>query len=65
VYGCGIRSPDISELHKQRECGSRVLRSILVSKRHGIIGGGRKLGNEDLHKCCSSTNIIRMINPRI
>jgi hypothetical protein len=39
-----------------------VLRRIFGPKRDEIIGGWRKLRNENLHKFYSSPNIIRMIN---
>jgi hypothetical protein len=41
-----------------------VLRRIFGSKRDEVIGGWRKLHNEELHNLYSSPNIIRMIKPR-
>jgi hypothetical protein len=41
--------------------GNRMLRKIFGTKRGEIIGGWRKLHNEELHNLCSSANIIRMI----
>jgi hypothetical protein len=41
-----------------------VLRRILGPKRNLILGGWRKLPNEELHNLHSSPNIIRVINSR-
>jgi hypothetical protein len=43
---------------------NRVLRRIFVLKRDEIVGGWRKLHNEELHNLHSSPNIIRMIKSR-
>jgi hypothetical protein len=41
-----------------------VLRRIFGPKRDEMVGGWRKLHNEELHNLCSSPNIIRMITSR-
>jgi hypothetical protein len=41
-----------------------VLRRIIGPKRDEVIGGWRKLHNEELHKLDSPPNTIRMIKPR-
>jgi hypothetical protein len=41
-----------------------VLRRIFGPKRDEVIGGWRKLHDEELHKLFSSTNVIRMIKSR-
>jgi hypothetical protein len=43
---------------------NRVLRRILGSKRDGVMGGWRKLLNEELHNLYSSPSIIRIIKSR-
>jgi hypothetical protein len=43
---------------------NRVLRSIFGPKRDEVIGGWRKLYNEELHNSYSSSNIIRMMKSR-
>jgi hypothetical protein len=43
---------------------NRVLRRIFGPKRDEVIGGWRKLHNEELHKLYSLPSIIRMIKPR-
>jgi hypothetical protein len=44
--------------------GNRVLRRIFGPKRDEIIGGWRKLHNEELNNLYSSPNIIRTIKSR-
>jgi hypothetical protein len=44
--------------------GNRVLRRIFGPMRDEIIGGWRKLCNEDMHYFYSSSNTIIMIKPR-
>jgi hypothetical protein len=41
-------------------CENRVLRRKFVPKRDEIIGGWRKLHNEELHNLYSLPNIIRL-----
>jgi hypothetical protein len=43
---------------------NRVLRRIFGPKRDEVIGGWRKLHNEELHCLYSSPSIIRVINAR-
>jgi hypothetical protein len=43
---------------------NRVLRRIFGPKRNEIIGGWRKLHNEELHNLYSSTNVISTIKSR-
>jgi hypothetical protein len=42
---------------------NRMLR-IFGQKRDEVIGGWRKLHNEELHNLCSSVNIIKMVKSR-
>jgi hypothetical protein len=42
----------------------RALRKIFGPKRNEVIGGWRKLQNEELHNLYSSPSIIRIINSR-
>jgi hypothetical protein len=39
---------------------NRVLRRIFGPKRDGVMGGWRKLHNEELHNLCSSPSIIEL-----
>jgi hypothetical protein len=41
-----------------------VLRRIFGARRDEVIGGWRKLHNEELHNLYTSPNIIRMIKSR-
>jgi hypothetical protein len=43
---------------------NRMLRRILRPKRDEVMGGWRKMHNEDLHNLYSSPSIIRMIKSR-
>jgi hypothetical protein len=43
---------------------NRVLRRIFRPKRDEMVGGRRKLHNEELHNLYSSSSIIRMIKSR-
>jgi hypothetical protein len=43
---------------------NRVLRRIFGTKRDEMIGGWRKLNNEELHNLYSSSNTIRMMKLR-
>jgi hypothetical protein len=43
---------------------NRLLRRIYGPKRDGVIGGWRKLRNEELHDLCFSQSIIRIIKSR-
>jgi hypothetical protein len=64
LYGCETWSPTLREEHRLGVLANRVLRRICGSKRDEIIGGWRKLNNEEHHNLYSSLNIIRMIKSR-
>jgi hypothetical protein len=59
LYGCETLS-----LILLRVFENRVLRRIFGPERDEVIGGWRKLHNEELHNLYSSPSIIRMINSR-
>jgi hypothetical protein len=48
LYGCETWSLTVREEHKLRVFENRVLR-IFRPKRDGLVGGWRKLHNEELH----------------
>jgi hypothetical protein len=54
----------VSEEHTLRVFENRVLRGIFGPKRNEVIGGWRKLHNEELHNLYCSSSIIRMIRSR-
>jgi hypothetical protein len=64
LYGCEIWSLTIREEHRLRVFENRVLRRIFGPKRDGVMGGWRKLHNEELHNLYSSSSIIRIIKLR-
>jgi hypothetical protein len=43
---------------------NRVLRRIFALKTEEVMGGWRKLQNEELHNLSSSPNIIRMMKSK-
>jgi hypothetical protein len=50
LYGSEIWSLTLREEHKLKVFENRVPRRIYGSKRDEVIGGWRKLGNEEHHK---------------
>jgi hypothetical protein len=64
LYGCETWSLTVREEHKLRVFENRVLRRIFRPKRDGMIGGWKKLRNEELHNLYSSQSIIRIIKWR-
>jgi hypothetical protein len=50
--------------HRLRVFGNRVLRRIFGPKGDEVIGGWKKLHNEELHNLYSSPSIIRMIKSK-
>jgi hypothetical protein len=62
LYGCEAWSLILIEEHRLRVSENRVLRRIFGNKRDKIIGGWRKLHNEELRNLYSSRNITGMFN---
>jgi hypothetical protein len=62
LYGCETLSPTLREEHRLRVFENRVLRRIFGSKRDEVMGGCRKLHNEELHNLYSSPS--RMIKSK-
>jgi hypothetical protein len=65
LYGCETWSLRLSEEHRLRVSENRVLRRIFGLKRDEMIGGWRKLHNEELHNLYRSPSIIRIIKLRM
>jgi hypothetical protein len=58
LYGCETWSLTVKEEHKLRVFENRVLRRMFGPKRDGVMGGWRKLQNEELHNLyCSSSDV--------
>jgi hypothetical protein len=55
----------LGEDHRLRAFWKRVLKEFIGSKRDEVVGGWRKLHNEELCNLCSLLNIVRMINSRM
>jgi hypothetical protein len=64
LYGCETWSLTLREEHRLRVFENRVPRKIFGPKRDEVIGGWRKLHNEDLHNLYYSSSIIRIIKSR-
>jgi hypothetical protein len=58
LYGSEILILILTREHTLRVFENRVLRVILGLKREKVVGGWRRLLNEELHKLCTSQNII-------
>jgi hypothetical protein len=58
LYGCETLSLTLREEHSLRVFENRVLRKIFGPKRDGVMGGWRKLHNEELHDLYSSPSVI-------
>jgi hypothetical protein len=64
LYGCETWSLTLREEHRLRVFENRVLRRIIGPKGDEMIGGWRKLHNEELHNLYGSPSIIRIIKSR-
>jgi hypothetical protein len=64
LYGCKTQSLTLREDYKLRVFENRMLRRIFGPKRDGVMGGWRKLHNDELHNLYFSPNIIRIIKTR-
>jgi hypothetical protein len=64
LYGCETWYLTLREEHRLRVFENRVLRRIFGRKRDEVMGGWRKLHNEELHGLYSSPSIVRVIKAR-
>jgi hypothetical protein len=64
LYECETWSLTLREEDRLRLLDNMLLRRIFGPKRNEVIGGWRKLHNEDLHNLHFSPSIIRMIKSR-
>jgi len=64
LYGCEICSVTLREEHRLRMYVNRVLRRIFRHEREEVVGGWRRLHNEELNNLYASLNIIRVIKSR-
>jgi hypothetical protein len=61
LYGCETWSLTLQEEQRLRVFETRMLRRIFGPKRDEVIGGWRKLHNEEPHNLYSSPSIIRVV----
>jgi hypothetical protein len=64
LYGCETWSLTLREEHRLGMFENKVLRRIFGPKRGEMMGGRRKLHNEELRDLYSSPGIIRIIKSR-
>jgi hypothetical protein len=61
LYGCETWSVTLKEEHILRVFENRVLRRTFGTKREEVVGGWRRLYNEEHHNLYSSPNIVRVM----
>jgi hypothetical protein len=64
LYGCETGPLTLREEHRLRVFENRMLRRLFRPKRDEVIGGWRKLHNEELHGLYSPPSIVRVIKAR-
>jgi hypothetical protein len=64
LYGCETWSLTLREEHRLVVFENRVLRRIVGLRRYEVMGGCRKLHNEELHNLYSLPSIITLIKSR-
>jgi hypothetical protein len=64
LCGCETWSLTLRQEHRPRVFENRVVRRICGLKGDEVIGGWRKLHNEELHNLYCSLSIIRMMKSR-
>jgi hypothetical protein len=60
IHATGCSNAILREERRLRVFENRVLGRIFGAKRDEMLGGWRKLNNEELHNLYSSPNIVRM-----
>jgi hypothetical protein len=64
LYECETWSQTLREEHKLTVFENRVLRRIFGLKKDEVMGGWRKLHNEEFCELCCTPSIIRIITLR-
>jgi hypothetical protein len=64
LYGCETLSRTLREEQRRRVYENRVLRRISGPRRDEVMGGWRKLHNEELRDLYSSPSITRIMKSR-
>jgi hypothetical protein len=63
-YECETWSLTLSEEHELRVFENGALREIFITKRNDVIGGWRKLHNEELYNLYCSPDIVSIAKLR-
>jgi hypothetical protein len=61
LYECEVWSFKVREEHRLRVFENRMLRRIFGPKREEVVGGWRRLQNEEFHNLYTSPNIVRVV----
>jgi hypothetical protein len=61
LYGCECWSLTLKEEHRLRVFENKVLRRIFGAKSYEVMGGWRKLHNEEFHDLYSSPSVIGIL----
>jgi hypothetical protein len=64
LYGCETWSLTLREEHRLRVFENSMLRRIFGPKREEVVGGQRRLHNEELHNLNTSPNFNKVIKSR-
>jgi hypothetical protein len=64
LYGCETWSLVVREEDRMRVSEKRILGRIFGTEREEVVGGWRRLHNEELHNLYASPNTIRVIKSR-
>jgi hypothetical protein len=64
LYGCETWSLTLREEHRLKVFQNRMLNRIFGPKKEEVVGGWRRLHNEELRNLYASPDIIRMTKSR-
>jgi hypothetical protein len=65
LCGCETWSVTLREEHRVKVYENRFVRRIFGPKREEVVGGWRRLHNEEIHNLYALPNIIRVIKSRM
>jgi hypothetical protein len=65
LYGCETWFLTLREEHRLRVFENEIFTKILGPKRAEVIGGLRRMNNQELHNSYFSASLIRVIKSRL